>query len=315
MLALTFDGKAGLREIAPPDPEPGEALVQVSLAGICATDLEILKGYSHFRGTLGHEFVGVVRSAADSSLVGERVVGEINCPCRKCPLCEKGLGNHCPERRVLGISGKDGAFANYLTLTQENLHRVPEGLSDEEAVFTEPLASCYQILEQMRLRPGEKVIVLGDGRLGILAAQVLDGAGARVTVLGHHQEKLSLLKGKDIATILNTGRVKERADLVVEATGSPHGLEEALSLVRPRGRVVLKSTYATSYPLNLSPAVIDEVTLLGSRCGPFPRALEALAQGEVEVRPLITGSYTLRGGLKALEAARRRGALKIVIRP
>ncbi|MFQ6110677.1 MAG: alcohol dehydrogenase catalytic domain-containing protein [Nitrospinota bacterium] len=315
MLALTFDGKASLRETADPHPGRGEALIRVSLAGICATDLEILKGYSDFRGILGHEFVGVVRSAEDSSLVGERVVGEINCPCRECSLCREGLGNHCPARRVLGIWGKDGAFANYLTLPQENLHRVPQGLSDEEAVFTEPLASCYQILEQVPLRAGERVIVLGDGRLGLLAAQVLEGAGARVALLGHHEEKLSKLKGKGISTFLDAGELKERADLVVEATGSPRGLVEAMSLVRPRGRVVLKSTYAGSYPLNLSPAVIDEVTLLGSRCGPFPRALKALDRGEVDVRIIITESYSLREGLRALEAARRPGTLKVLIRP
>jgi len=313
MRALVYDGKLRLRTDHPaPARRPGESLVSVSLAGICATDLEIVKGYMGFHGVLGHEFVGRVQESDRGDLVGKRVVGEINCPCGSCPLCLRGLGKHCPTRSVLGIQGRDGAFADLLVLPDANLHPVPEGVSDREAVFVEPLAAAWQALIQAAPAKGEETVVLGYGRLGILVAMVFVSEGFPVTLLGKHPEKLALAGAAGAETgLVGEARRLPRADLVVEATGSPSGLETALRIVRPAGRIVLKTTIAGPHTVGLASLVVDEVALIGSRCGPFNRALESLAAGAVDVSALAAAEFSLERGVEAMRAA--AGALKVLL--
>jgi alcohol dehydrogenase len=310
-------GQLTLRHDYPkPQLSHGEALIRVSLAGVCNTDLEVIKGYASFQGVLGHEFVGRVEACpADPAWVGRRVVGEINAACGLCATCRAGRPEHCPTRTVLGIRGRDGAFADYLTLPVGNLHAVPEGVSDQQAVFVEPLAAALEITEQVHVRPGERVVVLGDGKLGQLIAQVLALTACDLTVLGRHQEKLDLLANRGIHTCLVERSTPDApdivADVVVEATGSPGGFASALRIVRPRGRLVLKSTYHAQPQVNLSQLVVDEVSLIGSRCGPFAPALRLLAQGAVDVAPLVQARRPL--GLPALEEAALKGALKVLL--
>lgn len=296
-----------------PRPVPGsqEILVRVLKAGICETDLQLVRGYMGFRGVLGHEFVGVAESGP---FAGQRVVGEINCSCRKCPDCESGLANHCPQRTVLGILNHDGAFAEYVAVPQVNLHRVPDDVATEEAAFVEPLAAAFRIPEQVSLRPGMKSLVLGDGRLGNLCAQVLQLKGCEVRVVGKHTRKLDVLRAIGVATAF-VGEFDERrsADLVVDCTGSPTGLGAALKIVRPRGTVVLKTTVAGDHALSLAPVVIDEVAVIGSRCGPFAPALEALRKNQVQVRPLIDEVVPLEQVPTALERVGREGLLKVLV--
>jgi threonine dehydrogenase-like Zn-dependent dehydrogenase len=296
-----------------PDPvaQPGEVLVRVLQAGVCETDLQLIKGYMGFRGVLGHEFVGVAESGP---LAGRRVVGEINCACQICGTCKAGLQTHCPNRTVLGILNHDGAFADRIAVPQVNLHAVPDTISTDVAVFTEPVAAAYQIPAQLRIERSDHIVVLGDGRLGNLCAQVLAGLSEHVIVVGKHPEKLALLQARGIATALVTDAIGERmADIVVECTGSDTGLPTALKLVRPRGTIVLKTTVAGTQTLPWAPFVIDEVTLVGSRCGPFDRALEGLARGHVDVLPLITDRFELSQGLAALRRAQVRPVLKVLI--
>ncbi len=289
-----------------------EILVDVLEAGICETDLQLMAGYMKFRGVLGHEFVGVARSGR---LAGRRVVGEINCPCGSCSTCTGGLGNHCPERTVLGILGRDGAFAETLVLPEPNLHEVPEGMPDRVAVFAEPAAAALQVLEQVPPAGGESVVVLGAGRLGNLCAQALAAAGCRVRVVGKHGEKLSILDRMGIATSrLDETSPDRLADIVVDATGSASGLPTALGFVRPRGTVVLKTTIAGDQRLALAPIVIDEVTVVGSRCGPLAKALEALVDGTFDVTPLVGDVYDLEDAVEALQrAGSDRGVVKLVL--
>jgi len=309
--ALRWDGirLALARDVPEPVPAPGEALVRVHLAGICRTDLEITRGYLGFRGTPGHEWVGHVVAAEEADLVGARVVGEINFACGVCPTCVAGLGRHCPARRVLGIVGADGAFADLVVLPARNLHRVPDSVPDRAAVFVEPLAAAFEVLEQVPVGPGVRAVVLGDGKLGVLVAQVLVGAGAGVVLVGHHAEKLARARRLGIAT----GPAGAGADLVVDATGAPGGLAAALALVRPRGTIVLKTTVAGEHRLDLAPAVINEVTVVGSRCGPFAPALAALAGGRIAVAPLVDAVYPLDDAVGAFTRAAEPGVLKVLI--
>lgn len=315
MRALVWDGqKLALDRDRPrPEPRSDRALVRVQLAGICSTDLQILRGYMGFTGVPGHELVGVVE-AGPEELVGRRVVGEINFGCGACALCGRGLARHCPRREVLGILGADGCFADYVLVPPGNLHLVPPGVGDEEAVFAEPLAAAFEVLEQVHVRPGLEAVVLGDGKLGLLCAQVLHLAGARVTCVGKHPDKLARLAGSGIATRRPTDTRPGPADVVVEATGSRSGLEQAISLVRPRGTLVLKSTVADRHTLSLAPLVIHEVTVVGSRCGPFPPALDALLARRVSVAPLVSEVYSLDRALEAVEHAARPGVLKVLLR-
>ena len=311
-----------------PDLQPGEALIRVLLAGICNTDLEITRGYLAFQGVLGHEFVGIVENVHEGPgasrptyLIGKRVVGEINAACRRsdCLYCSQNMPTHCPDRTTLGILNRDGAFAEYLTLPVENLHIVPDNVSDEEAVFVEPLAANFEILEQVHLKPTDSVVILGDGKMGQLAAQVLPLSGCEVMMVGKHEEKLALAARHGVRTFVlddpQSFRLenRRRVDLVVECSGSAQGLELALRLVRPRGSIVLKSTVAAQSTLHLAPIVIDEIRLQGSRCGPFAPALRALSQRRVDVLPLINARYSLDEGLDAFEQAGKKGMLKVLV--
>jgi threonine dehydrogenase-like Zn-dependent dehydrogenase len=315
MKAVLFEDELRfVRDRPMPRPAAGEALVRVIVAGICNTDIEILKGYMGFRGIIGHEFVGLVEECAEERLLGRRVVGEINAGCGRCDYCLKGLERHCPARSALGILGRDGAMAEYLTLPLRNLHVVPDGVADEEAVFAEPLAAAFEISEQVHVVPSSRVLVMGDGKLGLLAAMALGLACADVTVLGKHGDKLEIAARRNLKTAMPGALAMERAyDVVVEATGTAGGLQTALGLVRPRGTVVLKSTVAGATEMNLSPIVIDEITVVGSRCGPFAPALRALAGRLVDVRPLVTGTFPFERAREAFERARRKGSLKVLL--
>ncbi len=317
MQAIVFDRELRLDTDYPrPVPGPGEALIQVRLAGICNTDLEILCGYQQFHGVLGHEFVGTVLTSpkaggADAEWIGRRVVGEINVGCGECVFCRQDIPSQCLSRTAVGILGRDGALAEFLTLPLANLHPVPDSMPDEVALFVEPLAAAVQVLSLAHIRPEERVGVVGDGKLGLLVAQVLATASADVTLIGRHSEKLALAAAWGISV----GRPDHQLDLVVDCTGNPGGLATALDLVRPRGTVVLKSTYHQLAEINLSRVVVDEIRLVGSRCGPFRPALHLLESGKVDVTPLIEARYPLLDGLAALEHAGRRGALKVLVQP
>jgi len=317
MKAVLFGDKLDFVEDHPlPEPRENEALIRVSLAGICNTDLEIMKGYSGFRGVIGHEFVGVVEetNGSDRGLTGRRVVGEINCGCGRCSYCLRGLKNHCPHRRVLGILGKDGAMAEYITLPVENLLEVPEGIADEEAVFTEPLAAAFGITSRVHVRPTDRVLVMGDGKLGLLCCLVLKLLQSDMTLVGRHEDKLRVARRLNIkAVLLDDIEMVRDYDTVIEATGSAGGLETALRLVRPQGTVVLKSTVAGGRELNLSSLVVDEITVAGSRCGPFGPALRALAGRDIDVRPLITGVFPFERAEEAFKRAEEPGSLKVMI--
>ena len=316
MRALYWNGKElRFSEDHPPPQASGPlAVVRVHLAGICSTDLQILKGYMGFEGVPGHEFVGVVHDGP-AHLTGKRVVGEINFACGTCPRCREGLGRHCPHRSVMGILGADGAFADHVGVPPGNLHLVPDGVADEEAVFTEPLAAAYSILEQVHPPPGAGAVVLGDGKLGLLCAQVLHLSGAAVTLVGRHPAKLDIAGRLGIGTVLaGDWRPAPEADVVVEATGSPAGLAQAMAAVRSRGTLVLKTTVAENHNLSLAPLVINEVTVVGSRCGLFPPALRALEQRQVSVAPLVDATYPLAEGLAAVSHAGRPGAGKVLLR-
>jgi threonine dehydrogenase-like Zn-dependent dehydrogenase len=312
MRAIVLEDKV-LYRTSQPDPVPaeGEVLVQVSRAGVCETDLQLIKGYMGFRGILGHEFVGVAQSGPYE---GQRVVGEINCACWRCETCLGGYPSHCPNRTVLGILNHHGAFADLIAVPQRNLHLVPDALSDEVAVFTEPVAAAFQIPAQIAVKPQDRVVVLGDGRLGNLCAQVLAMHTPHVVVVGKHAGKLALLSSMGIATAMVTDDLPPRAaDIVVDCTGSETGLPTALRLVKPRGTIVLKTTVAGVQTQAWAPFVIDEVTLVGSRCGPFDQALTALEQGRVNVRPLISARVSLDDGVAALERAQVKGVFKVLI--
>ena len=312
MRALVLEDQPAVVSNRPePVPAEGEVIVRVLCAGVCETDIQLIRGYMGFRGVLGHEFVGVAESGP---YAGRRVVGEINCACRRCSTCLAGYPTHCPNRTVLGILKHDGAFADLVAVPQHNLHLVPDSLSNEIAVFTEPVAAAYQIPAQLPVGKQDRVIVLGDGRLGNLCAQVLAGLSDRVLVVGKHPSKLALLAAKGIDTALLADVTDSRmADIVVDCTGSPTGLPAAMRLVRPRGTIVLKTTVAGSQELAWAPFVIDEVTLVGSRCGPFGRALQGLERREVDVRPLLSDRFDLSGGINALARAQAPGVLKVLL--
>ncbi len=312
-----------------PTPHEGEALIRVLITGICNTDLEIIQGYMGFQGVLGHEFVGVVEQIyGDAALsryghiLGKRVVGEINAACYQpdCFFCQRDMSSQCPQRTTLGIDRRDGAFAEYLMLPVQNLYPVPEQVSDEEAVFTEPLAANFEILEQVHLHPTDHILILGDGKMGQLAAQVLSLSGNNIAMFGHNVEKLALAESRGIRTYLvhdSTNFTFEDVrpiDVVIECSGSAQGFETALQFVRARGTVILKSTVAAKSTLNLAPIVINEIHVQGSRCGPFGPALHALNLHLFDIQSLISAQYTLNEGLQALEYARQKGVLKVLMR-
>ena len=310
MRGLHCDGRSARlrRDLPEPTPAPGEVVLAVEWAGICDTDLQLARGYMGFRGTLGHEFV-----ARDDR--GRRVTAEINAACHACPTCLDGHPGHCPNRTVLGILGRDGAMADRVRVPIRNLHAIPDAVGGREATFVEPLAAAYRVVEQLGPIPGLRVAVLGDGKLGLLCAWALRAEGAVVTLIGKHQDKLALA-GTNIRICLldDADGLGRGFDVAVDATGSATGLAAALRRVRPLGTVVLKTTVAGQHAVDLAPVVIDEVRLLGSRCGPFPRAIAALAAGAIDVRPLIGAVYPLEEAEAAFGAAGARGARKILIK-
>jgi len=321
MRALVYDRILQLRKDYPdPQPAPGESIVQVVRAGICGTDLEITRGYMAFRGVPGHEFIGRVVQSDDRSLIGQRVAGEINAGCGRCALCAAGDARHCPDRTVIGILGRDGAFAEYLRLPNVNLIAMPEAITDEAAIFIEPLAAAYEILAQIRPSPDASMAILGDGRLGAMAALALQANGYRPVVLGHHPQKLERLERLGCVVAMAEecqGREdgRRRQDVVIDCTGRAAGFTDALGIVRPGGTIVLKSTAAADGALNLAPVVINEITIIGSRCGRFRAAIEALASGQIDPRPLLDGDYALEDGLAAFAAAKDPRNFKILLHP
>jgi threonine dehydrogenase-like Zn-dependent dehydrogenase len=333
MISFVVRGKK-LAEVRKPIPKlrPGWALVHVRLAGICNTDVEILRGYHGFRGTPGHEFVGEVADVAGvpaatrKRWMGKRVAGEINVACAAhgyrpvCDFCKRGLKTHCTRRTVLGIVAHDGAFAEYLALPLENLHLVPSSVSDEKAVFIEPLAAGCQILDRLDIRSFPRAAVLGDGKLAQLIAMVLRAAGSRVVLYGKHESKLALARGVGVATKRVRGdasdlrRVKENYRLVVEATGSPSGLALAQRMTEPRGTLLLKSTFHGAAPVETWPIVVKEITVVGSRCGPFAKAISMLRSGKVDPTPLISRTFALKDASAAIAYAQKRGVMKVLLR-
>ena len=313
MLALRVEKKLTVKEIRKPD-NPDEALVRVLLSGICNTDLEIARGYAGFKGTIGHEFVGVVE---EGTLKGQRVVGEINAGCGQCELCRAGDPRHCASRTVLGIVGRDGAHAEFLQLPSMNLLPVPENIPDEHAAFTEPLAAACGILERAPLTKDERVAVIGDGKLGLLCAQVVALTGASTLLVGKHEPKLRIAarRGIETSTPKEAAKRAREFDVVVEASGAAGGFDLALNLLRPKGRLVLKSTFHGTTEINAARVVVDEISIVGSRCGSFAPALELLKRNAIDVDSLISDEYSLSEGVYAMKRARTKGVLKVLLRP
>lgn len=320
MRAVVFDEGLKLDNNYPkPVLQKGEALIRVKLAGICNTDFEITKGYMGYKGILGHEFVGIVEevNGADSSWIGKRVVAEISWGCNNpnCEWCAKKNYRHCPNRHTIGIWKKDGCFADYITLPTNILFEVPDNVPDEQAVFVEPLAAACEITEQLHIEPMQKVLVLGDGKLGLTTALALHAQNLDVLLVGRHQNKLDIAKKQGVKTVLSDSFTPEKIyDVVVEATGTASGFETSISLTKPRGVLVLKSTVATGKELNLAPIVIDEITVLGSRCGQFPPALRLLKNNRINFAPFISGTYSINDAIEAFEANKRRDTLKVLIK-
>ncbi len=320
MKAIVFDENLKLdKNYEKPVPQKGEALIKVSLAGICNTDFEITKGYMGYKGILGHEFVGVVEEIndEDKSLLGKRVVAEISYGCHKpdCEWCNQGLVRHCPDRHTIGIWRKDGCFAEYITLPLEVLFEVPENVSNEQVVFVEPLAAACEILEQLHIQPIQKVLVQGDGKLGLTTALTLNAFNYDVTLVGKHQNKLDIAKAQGVKTILlDDLDVKPEWEVVVEATGSISGFETAMALTKPRGTLVLKSTVAGSKEFNLAPIVINEITVLGSRCGQFKPALRLLENNRINFKSFISGIYSVDDAIEAFEKNKDKDTLKVLIK-
>lgn len=298
-------------------PEPNlakdEAKVQVDLVGICNTDLELVRGYYPFTGIPGHEFVGRIAECTEPSRIGQRVVGEINAACGVCSFCQRGMPRHCSARTVLGIVGRWGAFGEYLTLPLQNLLEVPDEIPTEAAVFTEPVAAACEIIEQLNPEPGLRTLVVGDGKLGLLIAQVLQHHGLKVHVLGRNQRKAAIAQQLGLAWGTHDTYGSQTFPLVIECTGNQDGFSIAQSLIEPQGTLVLKSTYADKLQIDMAPIVVNEITLVGSRCGPFPMALDLLKEKAVDVAPMIEGTYNLDDGVEAFEKAAQPGILKVLV--
>ena len=316
MKATFFDGKKTIFDKNYPDPNFNETLVRVSLAGICGTDLEILDGYMQYNGILGHEFVGIVEKSNNSNLIGKRVVGEINTGCGKCDSCINGMERHCSTRTVLGILKRNGAFAEFISLPEKNLHVIPDSISDEQAVFVEPLAAAFEINEQISMKPEWNVAVVGDGRLAQLIIQVIKLTCSNITCFGKHENKLQGLVQSGIKIKLGIESTDEQLfDLVVEATGSNSGFTDTMKLVKPRGTVVLKSTIASRENLDLTPTIINEITLIGSRCGLFKPAIDALASRTILVDSMIDSTFSLEKFEDAIIHAKKPNTLKVFLKP
>ena len=320
MKAVVFDKELKLvNDYKKPVPQKGEALIRVTLAGICNTDYEITKGYMGYSGILGHEAVGIVEEIndPDQSLLGKRVVSEISYGCKdpNCPYCAEKLYRHCPGRHTLGIWRKDGCFAEYFTMPLEVLFEVPNNVDDKQAVFVEPLAAACEITEQLHIKPFEKTVVLGDGKLGLITALTLNAQNIDVILVGKHQNKLDIAKAQGVETsLLENFEIEKKYDVVIEATGSISGFETAMALTKPRGTLVLKSTVAASKEFNLAPIVIDEITVLGSRCGQFGAALRLLKSHKIDFTPLISAEYPVDKAIEAFEANKQKETLKVLLK-
>lgn len=310
MNALVFDGQLSLKRDYPAPQVDGESLVRVLRAGICNTDLEITKGYMGYRGVLGHEFVGVAQAG---EMKGARVVGEINASDGTCPTCLRGDVTHCPNRSTLGIVKRDGALAEYLTLPTRNLHRVPDSVTDAQAVFTEPLAAACEITDRIHIRPTDRVCVIGDGKLGLLCSQVLHLTGCDLLTIGRHAEKLEIIRRRGIAATTDPNSVRGQFDVVVDCTGHASGFDLARQLTRPRGTLVLKSTFHGGQATAFAPFVVDEISIVGSRCGPFAPALRLLEKKLIDVDSLRSAEYPITQGVEAFERAVAPGVLKVQV--
>ncbi len=314
MKALRFkNNQLNLRDISIPNVE-NEALIRVTTSGICNTDLEIVRGYANFEGTIGHEFVGIVEESADKFWIGKRVVGEINVGCNICELCLKGDSRHCLTRTVLGIHNRDGCHAEFLTLPTRNLLEVPDEVSDEQAVFTEPLAAAYGITKQVSIELNTRVAVIGDGKLGILCAMSLALKSENVTLIGKHQDKISRAKDVEGVLLENVGKLA-KFDVVVEASGSESGFATALNLTKPRGKLVLKSTFNGKTSLEMWKVVVDEISIVGSRCGRFAVALQILSENKIDVESLISEQFSLKNGISAFAKASKKSVMKVLLKP
>lgn len=314
MRALSLKDKLEFKEIPKPEPREHEALVKVVKAGICNTDLELIKGYMGFEGVLGHEFVGIVEEAAEGDWIGKRICGEINFGCGDCDACRRGMSRHCPNRTVLGILNQNGAFSDYVVIPIKNLNDVPDALSNETAAFVEPVAAALEILEQIQIEPNQRVAVIGDGKLGLLICHVMKLTGCDLSLIGKHRTKLQRAESKGVKTHLVENLPEIEFDVVVEVSGSASGFETAMQLVRPRGTIVLKSTYHGRLELNAAPIVIDEITVVGSRCGQFAPAIRLLEQKLIDVEPLIDAEYELEDFENAFRHATESDSLKILLR-
>lgn len=317
MKALQFiNNHLKLSEVDKPITE-NEALIRVTKSGICNTDLEIIRGYAGFSGTIGHEFVGIVEESGDENWIGKRVVGEINAGCGICELCKGGDSRHCPNRTVLGIHGRNGAHAEFVSLPNVNLLEVPENVTDDQAVFTEPLAAAYGILEQVKVVPETKIAVIGDGKLGILCAQSMALASKNTFLIGKHRDKMKVAEARGVEGVLleDAPKLNRTFDVVVEASGSESGFATALDLLKPRGKLVLKSTFQGKTNLEMWRVVVDEITIVGSRCGRFAPALELLRDGKVDVESFIAEEFSLQKGVEAIEKAKQKGIMKVLLKP
>jgi len=315
MIAVHFESRrASIRKIGRPRRPDGYAVIRLLYGGICNTDIELLRGYYGFTGIPGHEFVGEIVASSTAGLLGKRVVGEINLACRRCDWCKRGLGRHCPTRKVLGIVGHPGAFREFLTLPESNLHIVPANVSNEAAVFVEPLAAACEILDQAVVPDHAEIAVLGDGKLGLLVALALRASGHRVHQFGRHKAKLKIAEKVGVVTEVMPSRLPTAAyDWVVEATGSTDGLRQAVQMTRPRGTVFMKSTVHGKVPLDTAPVIVHEISLVGSRCGRFEPALNLLANGRIQIDNMISETLSLSDAPRAFRVAQRSGVLKVLL--
>lgn len=314
-VAVVKDGCIRLEDVPTPVPAKGEALIKIIKAGICDTDLEIVKGYMNFEGILGHEFVGCVVETSDKHWEGKRVVGEINIPCGGCAICLKGDPKHCPTREVLGIYKKSGVFAEYVTLPLGNLHAIPAAFSDLEAVFVEPLAAAIAVLNQVRIDRQSNVLVMGDGKLGLLVAQVLQTHSPNIFCIGHHARKLALLQKRGIQTSSNIQEWDQMFDIVIEATGSPKGIDQALNFIKPKGKIIAKSTFHGAAKIDFSALVVNEIHLIGSRCGSFAEALGFLEKESLDLEEMVDADFPLENAQEAFEKAKNPEVIKVLLTP
>ncbi len=316
MTAITFDKSLEIQQLPYPDRKPKDAIVRVTMTGICNTDLEITKGYvPGFSGVLGHEFIGIVQEAKDITLIGKRCTAEINFGCGVCNYCTNGLERHCPHRSVLGIINQQGCFADYVSVPEKSLVHIPDEISNRRAIFIEPLAAALEILDQVTITKRTKVLLLGDGKLGLLIGYMLASTGCNLTVVGKHRHKLNYLVATSARIVQRDSFAEDIYDVVVEATGNSSALTMAMNCIKPRGTIVLKSTYAQDMQFNPSQLVVNEVSLIGSRCGQFSKAIDFLLHNNIPLEDMIDGEFSLAQGIEAFEFSSRPKTIKTILVP